>query len=132
MDDTQFQQALEVYRTNYLEYKVTGRSEYKEAYLRAQAIVEQYLANLRKKIGNDASYVDGFVRKYADSNKRLTRLRDQSRAIQREGPILQDEYDVKKRLNETSVVSVDYSPYYVKGAIIAGVAGIAYVASLLR
>ena len=132
MDDTQFQQALEVYRTNYLEYKVTGRSEYKEAYLRAQAIVEQYLANLRKKIGNDASYVDGFVRKYADSNKRLTRLRDQSRAIQREGPILQDEYDVKKRLNETSAVSVDYSPYYVKGAIIAGVAGIAYVASLLR
>lgn len=132
MEDPNFRQALEVYRTNYLEYKVTGKPEYKVAYENAQSVIEQYLANLQKKIGNDASYVDNFVKQYANSNETLMKLRDQSRAIQKEGPALQDKYDATRRIQEKPAEPTDYTSFYVKGALIAGVASIAAIASSLR
>lgn len=133
MDDSNFRQALEVYRTNYLEYKVTGQAEYKTAYESAQRVIEEYLANLQKKIGNDASYVDSFVKQYANSNQTLMELRDRSRAIQKEGPILQDQYDVKRRLAESPPSPViDYTSYYIKGGLIVAAVGIAGIVSTLR
>jgi flagellar biosynthesis chaperone FliJ len=132
MDETAFAQALDLYRSNYLEYKMSGNTANKIAYERAQAVMDQYLQQLQTKIGNDASYVDKFVQEYANSNEKLMTLRDRSQAIQKEGPVLQDIYEVRKRLSESEEEPVDYTGYYVKGAVIVGLVGIAYVASALR
>ena len=131
MEASNFQKALEIYRTNYLEYKITGNSAYKVAYESAQTTIESYLKNLQAKIGNDASYVDKFVKQYANSNRKLTYLKNKSKQIQKEGPILQDQYEVKHRINQVSEIPVDYTPYYIKGAVIVGLAGMAALASKL-
>jgi CHASE3 domain sensor protein len=131
MDDSKFQAALELYRTNYLEYKLTGQVAYKEAYERAQAVIQEYLQNLQAKVNNDASYVDTFVKDYANANQTLMELRDKSQQIQKSGPLLEQQYVVQKRLGETTT-RVDYSAYYVKAGIIVAGLGIAYVASTLR
>lgn len=130
-EDSNFQNALEIYRNNYLEYKLTGEPAYKEAYERAQAVIQAYLENLQKKVSDDASYVDRFVRDYANANKTLMELRDKSQEIQKTGPVLEQQYVVQKRLAE-SKPQVDYTGYYLKVGIIAAALGIAYVGSTLR
>ena len=130
-EDSNFQSALEMYRTNYLEYKLTGETAYKEAYERAQAVIEEYLQNLQKRVNNDASYVDRFVKDYANANQTLMDLRDKSQQIQKAGPVLQDQYIAQKRLAESNP-KIDYSAYYVKAGIIVVALGMAYVGSILR
>jgi CHASE3 domain sensor protein len=130
-EDSNFRSALEVYRTNYLEYKLTGEPAYKEAYESAQAIIEEYLQNLQKRVNEDASYVDTFVKDYANANQTLMELRDKSQQIQKEGPLLQNQYIVQKRLADSKPI-VDYSQYYVKAGMVVAALGIAYIGSLLR
>lgn len=130
-EDSSFQNALEIYRTNYLEYKLTGQTVYKEAYERAQAVIQAYLKNLQTRVNDDASYVDKFVKDYANANQTLMELRDKSQQIQKEGPRLEGQYIVQKKLAE-STQHVDYSEYYVKAGMVVAALGIAYVASLLR
>jgi len=132
LDENAFAQALDLYRSNYLEYKISGNEANKIAYTRAKNIMDQYLQQLQTKIGNDASYVDKFVQEYANSNEKLMTLRDRSQVLQKEGPILQDIYEVRKRLSQPEEEAIDYTSYYVKGAVIIGLVGIAYVASALR
>lgn len=130
-EDSNFRSALEVYRTNYLEYKLTGQAAYKEAYESAQAIIEEYLQNLQKRVNEDASYVDTFVKEYANANQTLMELRDKSQQIQKEGPLLQNQYVVQKRLTDSNPTT-DYSQYYVKAGMVVAALGIAYIGSLLR
>lgn len=130
-EDSSFQNALEIYRTNYLEYKLTGQAVYKEAYERAQAVIQAYLRNLQTRANEDASYVDTFVREYANANQTLMELRDRSQQIQKEGPKLEEQYVVQKRLADTKP-EVDWSAYYVKVGIIFAALGIAAVGSALR
>jgi uncharacterized membrane-anchored protein YhcB (DUF1043 family) len=130
-EDSNFRSALEVYRTNYLEYKLTGEVAYKEAYESAQAVIEEYLQNLQKRVNEDASYVDTFVKDYANANQTLMELRDKSQQIQKEGPLLQNQYVVQKRLADSNP-TVDYSQYYVKAGMVVAALGIAYIGSLLR
>lgn len=130
-EDSNFRSALEVYRTNYLEYKLTGQAAYKEAYESAQAIIEEYLQNLQKRVNEDASYVDTFVKEYANANQTLMELRDKSQQIQKEGPLLESQYVVQKRLADSNPTA-DYSQYYVKAGMVVAALGIAYIGSLLR
>jgi uncharacterized membrane-anchored protein YhcB (DUF1043 family) len=130
-EDSNFRSALEVYRTNYLEYKLTGEVAYKEAYESAQAIIEEYLQNLQKRVNEDASYVDTFVKEYANANQTLMELRDKSQQIQKEGPLLESQYVVQKRLADSNPTA-DYSQYYVKAGMVVAALGIAYIGSLLR
>jgi uncharacterized coiled-coil protein SlyX len=122
----EYQNALELYRKNYLDYKLTGNAAYKTAYTNAQEWIELYLRNLEQTVTKGASSIDKFVKDYAQTNPELTSMRDQLRVIQQEGPQLQDAYETGQRANEAPPPPSN-THHYVKGAIVAGLVVLALV-----
>lgn len=118
----EFAQALELYRVNYVEYRASGKAAFKTAYEAAETWIQKYLENLRKKITQDAEYVNNFTQEYARMNPELSELQSKMKTIQKDGPQLQDKYTTVKNLDQT--IPPDTTSYYVKGVIVAAVVGI--------
>lgn len=118
----EFAQALELYRVNYVEYRASGKAAFKTAYEAAETWIQKYLENLRKKITQDAEYVNNFTQEYARMNPELSELQSKMKTIQKDGPQLQDKYTTVKNLDQT--IPPDTTSYYVKGVIVVAVVGI--------
>ena len=122
METADYAQALELYKKNLLEYKVSGNSAYKVAYENAERWIQLYLKNLEDKVTEDKQYVDKFVQEYSQTNPELDRIRSQLQQVQEKGPKLQDQYDTIKLVGEEP--PPDNTMFYVKLAAIAGLLGI--------
>jgi hypothetical protein len=81
--------------------------------------LNQQIANLQKRVGENKQYIQGFLQNYSDDNPELVKLHEQSQQIQKVGPQIQSEYELSKRLNTSPQVQpVDQTSLYVKGGII--------------
>lgn len=120
----EYQQALELYRKNYLDYKVTGQSTYKVAYENAQRWIELYLKNLQSQVDSDQAFVSQFLQEYSRTNPELDTMRTNMKEIQEKGPQLQDQYETLVRSKENEE-QVDTTSLYLKAVAIAGLLGIA-------
>ena len=119
---TDFGQALEIYKTNYIQYRTTGRPEYKLAYEGAESWVSQYLQSMSREIESGAISVNKFIEDNAKANPELTELQSRFRTIRKEGPAIQDKYATVRRVNN-EVPDIDYTEYYVKAGLIVGFVG---------
>jgi hypothetical protein len=122
--------AIQAYRDNYVAYNVTGKEAHKTAYLSAQAQIERFIRDADTKIQRDAAYVDRFVKEYADANPELLRYKRMAEDVQRQGPEIEGQYMVEKKLNEP--VEVDMKPFYIKLAVALLIGGVGAVALFLR
>jgi hypothetical protein len=115
----EFTRLLSVYNDNYVAYRVTGNIANKTAYEAALNALNQQIANLQKRVGENKQYIQGFLQTYSDDNPELVKLHEQSQQIQKVGPQIQGEYELSKRLNTSPQVQpVDQTNLYVKGGII--------------
>jgi len=115
----EFTRLLSVYNDNYVAYRVTGNIANKTAYEAALNALNQQIANLQKRVGENKQYIQGFLQNYSDDNPELVKLHEQSQQIQKVGPQIQSEYELSKRLNTSPQVQpVDQTNLYVKGGII--------------
>jgi len=123
---TDFGQAVELYRTNYIEYRATGKNEYKIAYENAERWIQLYLNSIGQRITTGANYINQFVTNYQSSNPELVTLQRRFREIRRDGRSLQDKYTTVKRVSdqEQTPEPEDWSEYYVKGVIAVGLLGV--------
>jgi hypothetical protein len=123
---TEFGQAVELYRKNYIEYRATGKAEYKIAYENAERWIQLYLESIAQQISSGGKYINRFVANYRNSNPELATLQTQFRSIRKEGPELQDRYATVKRIGdqEQQPVPEDWTEHYVKGAIAVGLLGV--------
>jgi len=123
---TDFGQAVELYRTNYIEYRATGKNEYKIAYENAERWIQLYLNSIGQRITTGANYINRFVTNYQSSNPELVTLQRRFREIRRDGRSLQDKYTTVKRVSdqEQTPEPEDWSEYYVKGVIAVGLLGV--------
>lgn len=125
MSEQAFNQALELYRTNLVQYRVTGRTEYKTAYEAAERWIEIYLNGINQQITNGKTFVDGFLQNYSTANPDMDKLRTRFQQIRNEGPKTQDAYMAIRRINEQAEMEppVESTSYYVKGGILLGLVG---------
>lgn len=123
-----FVQALDLYKTNYVQYRATGNVAYKIAYENADQWITQYLENLNQQISNDTTRINTFLQEYSNANPELTDLRTKFQTIRTEGPALQDKYATIRRI-QTEVPSVDMTTHYVKVGLIAALVGLIAVFS---
>jgi hypothetical protein len=126
--NTTFNQAVEIYRTNYTNYRATGNPSYKIAYENAEKWIQLYLQEKQKQVSETATDINGFVQEYATANPELATLKNQFQTIRTVGPKLEDQYIQTKRINE-EVPQEDMTSYYVKAAIVVGLFGIAAAVS---
>ncbi len=124
-----FGQAVEIYKQNYIQYKTTGRAEYKSAYEVAESWIQRYLQSMSSRINAGKQTITAFVNERAGDGTELGQLGDKMKEIKREGPASQDAYITIKRINED--VPEDNTDLYVKGAIAAALVGVAIVASFV-
>jgi hypothetical protein len=117
----EFSNLLRIYKDNYSAYRVSGNVAHKTAYESALASINRQLAMSQKTLSDDGAYIQNFLDRYSDANPRIETLHQQSQAIQKIGPALQNELEVSKRINASPHVQpVNESYLYVKGAIVIG------------
>jgi hypothetical protein len=113
----EFQQLLDVFRTQYLEYKMNGTPASRAAYEAAQASIEQQLTSLQTQVDTTATDIQTFVDDYVDANPELISLQSQLKTIQRESPGLENRLETEKRASD-EVSAIDVSLYYSRGFIV--------------
>jgi len=131
MSEQDFAQALEIYRTKYVEYRTTGRSEHKIAYENAETWIRNYLESVSTQIQSGKTFVDTFLQNYSTANPDMETLRSRFQQIRKEGPATQDEYIRLNRINENSLPPPDSTSYYIKAGVLAALIGAVFVVTTL-
>ena len=70
-----------------------------------------------------------FLQNYSTANPDLDLLQKRFAQVRQEGPRVQDEYTMIKKIND-NVEQPDYSGYYVKGGVLAALIGAIVVFSV--
>ena len=124
-----FGQAIEIFRSNYIQYRTTGQSTYKQAYEAAELWLNRYLTSVDSQLRRSNGDLKQFVDSYSNANPDMVALQGKMKSIATEGPEIQDEYETVKRVmsDEASRDPSQKWNYYVKGAIVAGILGIAAI-----
>lgn len=131
MSEQDFAHALELYRSNYVQYRVTGRSEYKIAYENAEKWLNSYIDSISTQITDGKTFVDSFLREYATANPDLEILRNRFKEIRTKGSEVQDEYQTIRAINESQPKEVDMSPTYTKIGVAVALVGATLVLTIL-
>ena len=125
---SEFNQTLELYRTNLVQAKVTGNMAFKTASDNAKKWLDDYLVEQRKTVDDKKKEIEEFVRSYENSEDDLTKLKADMQEVRSKGPELQSLYETEHKTQEEE--PVDLSLYYTKGAILGGVVALILVASI--
>jgi succinate dehydrogenase/fumarate reductase flavoprotein subunit len=130
MSEQDFLHALELYRTNLVQYRVTGRTEYKTAYENAESWINTYLNGITDQITDGKTFVDGFLQNYSTANPDMDKLKTRFAQIRKEGPEAQDTYMTIRRINEQGDVPIDMTAHYVKAGVLVALIGAIAVLSV--
>jgi hypothetical protein len=110
---------LEQMRDNLLEYKMTGRSEYKSVYDGTKAWLDQYISSQTTQLNREADAITTDVTTYQTANADMTKTQTDFQRVKTEGPQLEDSYlTIKKQMDQ--VPGVDATGLYIKAGIAGG------------
>ena len=110
---------LEQMRANLLEYKMTGRSEYKSVYDGTKAWIDQYISSQTMQLNREADQITSDVTTYQTANADMTQTQTDFQRVKTEGPKLEDSYlTIKKQMDQ--VPGADSTGLYIKGGIAVG------------
>ena len=116
-----FLKTLDIFKSNFVQYRTLGTPTYDSARSVAQTSIDRTLANLRANVEANNAYI---AAAQIPDQRKLDALHAESQKIKKRGPAIQDAYATEKKRKNTVVSEVDYTPYYVKGAIVAVLMGI--------
>jgi hypothetical protein len=106
-------------RDNLLEYKMTGRSEYKSVYEGTKAWLDQYIANLNTQLTREADAITTDVTTYRFVPSELRQTQAEFQQVKTDGPALENSYlTIKKQMDQ--VPGPDTTGLYIKGGVAVG------------
>jgi len=126
-----FENALELYRRNLVEYKVSGNAAFKVASDNAKKWLDDSLKTMEDTADKNKKEIEEFVKNYDKSDEELAALKEDMRKVRTEGPELQGIYETEHESLKEEEAIVDYTAYYAKGAVLAGVIALVTVASVI-
>jgi len=110
---------LEQMRDNLLEYKLTGKSEYKAVYEGTKAWLDRYVANLSASLNREADSITTDVNAYRSSDTELTKVQSDFQVVKTEGSQLEDRYmTIKTQMDQQPAPNTTGT--YVKVGIAGG------------
>jgi hypothetical protein len=127
-EPTEFETVLSMYKSNLTEYKASGNAAYKTAADTTKAWLDNYIEQLGSNVAQTKEEIQQFVQTYEDDDKELASLKSDMSMIREKGPQLQTMYETEHNA-EGPPTQVDYSQYYIKGAVLAGVIALVAVGS---
>lgn len=129
--ETAFNRTLDLYKKNLVEYKTSGNAAFKVAADNAKKWLDDSLKTMEDRAEKNKKEIEDFVKNYDKNNAELASLKKDMRAIRQKGPELQVIYETEHESRKQEEVPVDYSQYYIKGAVLIGVGVLAVVASVI-
>jgi hypothetical protein len=126
---TEFDMVLRQFKSNMLEYKVTGQAIFKQQADRSEKWLNDYINTLNTTIQRDATFIDNFAKTYARTNPELIKYKKEIANAREKGPELQDVYEGEKETQEEP--PLDETPFYTKAAAVGGILAIGAVLSFL-
>jgi len=126
---TEFDMVLNQYKTSMLEYKVSGKSVFKQQAAMFEKWLNDYVETLNQSIQRDGAFIDHFAKNYEKTNPELKKYTEEIANARTEGPKLQDVYEGQKESQKD--VQIDETPYYTKAAVVGGILALAAVVSFL-
>lgn len=117
MDNT-YQSMINKFKSNYLDYKLTGEEKYKTEYLFAERWLQNYNETLNNIKDTNNSFIKKFVSEYVNANTDIVDASQKIGHVRTKGPELQDTYETLKQAGQE--VKIDYSQYYTKLVVVGG------------
>jgi uncharacterized membrane-anchored protein YhcB (DUF1043 family) len=124
-----FDTVLSQFKSNMLEYKVTGQVGFKQNADTAKKWLDDYITTVNARIESDATFIDTFAKNYATTNPDIVKYKNEIANARKKGPELQDVYEGEQESQEEP--PIDPSAYYTKAAAIGGLLAVAAVVSFL-
>jgi chromosome segregation ATPase len=121
---------LNTFRTATLQYKLTGNPAQKPAADRAKNAIESYLANLERTVQQRENQLRNYVDSKAGVPNEVRQLSQKSQELRQNTNQIAAKYLVASNLTEPT--PVDWSQFYVKFAVIVGLAGAVGMVTLIR
>ena len=120
---------LEQMRDNLLEYKMTGKSQYKASYDGIKSWLDRYIANVTLQLTREADSITQDVSTYQSANPQMAKLQSDFKRVVTEGPKAEDTYQtIRRQMGQAP--PPDTTNLYVKGGIAIGLVLGAVVLSL--
>lgn len=119
---------LETYRQAESQYRISGHPYWKQHSDAMKAWMANYLQWMEGTVSANSQYINRFVSEYSTTNPDLVAMQAKLQTIKGQGPVLEDTYRTNKEAAETT--PRDFTPYYIKGGVILGVAALLAVLSL--
>lgn len=122
-----FEQVLARYRQALVEYKTTGNSSFKMQVDMDKKWLDDYIRWLQTQSATRSRTIQRFITEYQNTNPDLVRMQAQVQRVRDQGPKLQNDLETVREATQKEP-EVDYTSYYIKGGLIAGVLGLIAVA----
>jgi hypothetical protein len=113
-----------------LQYQVTGDPAQKPAADRAKNAIEQYLATLSNQVDQRERQLQSYVNSRTGVPDEVRKLSEKSREIRENTNKIAGKYLVASNLTEPT--PIDWSQFYVKFAVIIGLAGAVGLVAFIR
>lgn len=131
MANQDFETVLARYQQNLTDYKVTGNAGLKPVVDVDKTWLDSYVASLDQKSQQQQAFIQRFMTDYQNTNPELVEMQAKLKEIRAKGPVLQDAYETEKQAVDEED-PMDFTPYYVKGGLILGVAAVVGLVGVFR
>jgi hypothetical protein len=121
---------ITTFRQAMLQYQVTGDPAQKPAADRAKNAIEQYLATLSNQVDQRERQLQSYVNSRTGVPDEVRKLSEKSREIRENTNKIAGKYLVASNLTEPT--PIDWSQFYVKFAVIIGLAGAVGLVAFIR
>jgi hypothetical protein len=121
---------LGVYRRAALEYETTGNPALKPAADRAKRAIEEYIGTLTTSVRQRDSQLRSYVDSRTGVPNEVRKLSEKSQEIRQNTNNIAAKFLVASNLTEPT--PIDWSQYYVKFGVIAGLAGALAIVTFVR
>jgi hypothetical protein len=126
---TEFDNVLNRFKRNTLDYKITGQSLFKQQADVDEKWLNEYINALNTSVDRDAAFIDKFAKTYASTNPDLMKYKGEIAEARVKGPELQDIYEAEQEVRQE--IPLDETLYYTKAAVVGGILALAAVVTFL-
>lgn len=113
--DEQFEKLLSSYRSNYMQYIVTGQSAYKTAYENIYKQISQMIEARQQQVNNEKSAASQFLSNFQQDNSEITEMRNKAQSMLDEVQQTKNQYQAAKSRYDNTDILGSLSPTNERG-----------------
>lgn len=113
--DEQFEKLLSSYRSNYMQYIVTGQSSYKTAYEKIYNEIDQMIQARQQQVNNEKASASQFLNNFQQDNSEIADMRSKAQTMLEDVQQTRNQYQAAKSRYDNTDVLGSLSPANERG-----------------